>query len=306
MAPESRGKLGDLIRLRHRLVKDPAGRQVKILDDSQALLLADEFQCHVHDVYVEALSLGICPFRYIRNRESISLKEQLELARARVAIVGAGGLGGNVILLLARLGVGCLVVVDYDVFDETNLNRQVLSSEHTLGKSKAEESVAIVRSINPGVDIIAHGVRLNPANEFEILHESDVVVDGLDNMTDRLILEGATKRMGIPLVHGALAGLEGQLMTIFPQDSGLSSLYGSEWIEADRHTRPESILGVPTLMPSLLASLQAGEVFKIILKRGRPFRNVMVHIDLESGRIDEFFLDDEQFRGVREEERDER
>ena len=281
-----------LLQSRSKKINDPAGREVEILEDSQALKIAAESDRTVHDVYVEALGLGIYPYRYIRNRETISREEQLRLSKSCVAVVGAGGLGGQVILLLARVGVGHIVVVDYDRFDETNLNRQALSSQRAMGKSKAEEAVIVVGSINPGVLITPHQVRIDPSNAKKVLEGSDVIVDALDNIPARFTIEDAAKSMGIPLVHGALAGLEGQLMTVFPDDPGIKRLYGSSVTGGEKSKSPEAILGVPTLMPSFIATLQAMEVLKIILKRGRLFRNIMVHVDLESGEMNEFTFGD--------------
>ncbi len=281
-----------LLKSRSKKINDPAGREVEILEDSQVLKIAAESGCSPHDVYVEALGLGIYPYRYLRNRETISPKEQLKLSKARVAVVGAGGLGGQVILLLARVGVGQIVVVDYDRFDETNLNRQALSSQRAMGKSKAKEAVMVVGAINPGVIVTPHQVKIDPSNAREVLEGSDVVVDALDNIPARFTIEDASKSMGIPLVHGALAGLEGQLMTVFPDDPGIKRLYGSSAAGGEKSKSPEAILGVPTLMPSFIATLQAMEVLKILLKRGRLFRNVMVHVDLESGKMNEFTFGD--------------
>ncbi|MBU0990281.1 MAG: HesA/MoeB/ThiF family protein [Proteobacteria bacterium] len=281
-----------LLQSSSKKINDPAGREVKILEDSQALRIARESGVTVHAVYQEALNLGIYPYRYIRNRETISREEQLKLSKSCVAVVGAGGLGGNVILLLARVGVGHMVVVDYDRFDETNLNRQALSSQAAIGRPKCEAAVAVVGAINPGVMVTSHQVRVDPSNVEEVLGGSDVIVDALDNISDRFTIEDASRSMGIPLVHGALAGLEGQLMTIFPEDPGLKRLYGRRGEGGDRSKSPEAILGVPALMPSFIATLQAMEVLKIILKRGKPFRNVMVHIDLESGEMNRFTFDD--------------
>ena len=281
----------DLLYEKSRKVKDPAGREVEILDDHQASKIAEKCGCSIHQVYTEALSLGISPHRYIRNREIISLEEQLKLAQSQVAVVGAGGLGGNIILLLARIGIGRLVVVDQDLFDESNLNRQAFCTQDALGKSKSEEAVAAVGSINRAVEVIPHQVRLDRSNAPEILGGSDVIVDALDNIPDRFLLEDASKGLGIPMVHGALAGFEGQLMTIFPDDPGLKNLYGNEEVNVDKSTSPESVLGVPTLTPSLIATLQAMEVIKIILKRGRPIRNAMIHVDMETAQINEFLFE---------------
>jgi molybdopterin/thiamine biosynthesis adenylyltransferase len=288
MNSEIQINIRELLCAKSKKITDPAGREVEILEDAQASKVAEECHSTLHNVYIEALTLGMCPYRYLRNREAISLQEQLRLAKSRVAVIGAGGLGGQVILLLARMGIGTLVAVDYDVFDETNLNRQALSSMETLGKSKPEAAAVTVSSINPGVKVIPCQVKLDSSNASEILAGSDVAVDALDNVQDRFLLERTAKKLGIPLVHGALAGFEGQVMTIFPDDPGLKHLYRNAGAGGDKSKRPESILGVPTLTPSLIATLEAMEVLKIILKREKIFRNAMVHVDLETGQIDKF------------------
>jgi molybdopterin/thiamine biosynthesis adenylyltransferase len=271
--------------------KDAAAREVQVLKDSQAVIIASKCGCTVHDVYLEALKEGIYPYRYIRNRDCISMAEQLVLSRSRVAVVGAGGLGGHVIMLLARVGIGQLVVVDRDVFDETNLNRQVLCTDKSLGNSKAKEAVLAVGSINPGVEVIPYEVKLDTSNASKILAGSNVVVDALDNVPDRFVLENNAKKLAIPLVHGALAGFEGRVMTVFPNDPGLRHLYGTKGPSRDKSKSPESILGVPTVTPSLIATVQVMEVLKIILNRGKIYRNIMLHIDLETGEINEFCFD---------------
>ena len=283
--------------MRHKIlsetltIDDPAGRRVKILRDEQALQIARDSGVSVGEVYVEALTLGISPYRYLRNREAISLKEQLQLALSHVAVVGAGGLGGQVILLLTRVGVGKLTVIDYDRFDETNLNRQALCSMDMLGKFKAEAAVAVMDNINPGVTILSRPQRVVAANAEELFAGSHLVVDALDNVRDRFVLEKAARNLDIPLVHGALAGFEGQLMTIYPGDPGLQTLYGEEHSERDKTKSAEAIFGVPTLTPAFIATLQAMEVLKIVLNRKGVFRKTMVHADLENGALEKFRFD---------------
>jgi len=283
-------KIQEALRAKSRKIHDPAGRETLVLEDRHALETASRFGVATHDVYREALRIGICPYRYLRNRSSISGEEQLRLCTSCVAVVGAGGLGGHVILLLARMGIGHIVVVDDDRFDETNLNRQTLSSQEAMGRWKAEEAVRVVGAINPGVRVTAQRVRIDPSNAEKVLHGSDVIVDALDNIPDRFTVETASRSLGIPLVHGALAGFEGQVMTIFPEDPGLKRLYGrresgGEGSESHQSQGSEVVLGVPALTPALIAALQATEVVKIILKRGRLFRNLMLHVDLETGEI---------------------
>ncbi|MBW1800697.1 MAG: HesA/MoeB/ThiF family protein [Deltaproteobacteria bacterium] len=277
---------------RYEMIEDPAGRQVRILKDGAAFEIASACDVSIHDVYKGALREGITPYRYIRNRDAISSKEQLTLAESHVGVVGSGGLGGQVILLLARIGVGHFTVIDRDMFDETNLNRQALSSLESLGKYKSEEAVRVVASVNPGVRVTSFNTALDGTNAEDMLNGVDVIVDALDNVSGRFILEKAAGKLRVPLVHGALAGFEGQLMTIFPGDRGLTLLYGSEGSNSDRRKRPEAILGVPALTPAFIATLQAMEVVKIILKRSQLHRNAMVHVDLENGEINRFTFEE--------------
>ena len=287
-----RPEMQQRIRERSREIADPAGRAVRVLDDLAAAEIARQGGLDLPGVYREALGLGIRPYRYIRNGDILSVGEQLRLAESRVAVAGAGGLGGQVILLLARLGVGTLVVVDCERFDESNLNRQALCANGTVGELKALAAAAAVAAVNPGVRVIPHPVRLDAAVIDEILAGSDAVVDGLDNVPDRLLLQAAAARRGIPMVHGALAGFEGRVMTVLPGDAGVKALYGESADRADPE-RPEALLGVPAVTAALVGTLQAMEVLKILLGRGTLFRNVMAYADLEKGRLESFRFEGE-------------
>ena len=269
-------------------IKDLAGRDISILDKVHADSIARDMGLTLADVYRAALGLGIYPRRYLRNRDGISLQDQLKMAEAKVAVVGAGGLGGTVIQLLGRIGIGRLTVVDCDVFDETNLNRQVFCIREWVGRPKALAVQEQMKAINPAVEVHAHVLRLDSANGPEILAGCQVIVDALDNVKDRLTLEALAKTLGVPFVHGALAGFEGQLMTVFPEDPGLKQIYGSGDESASSANRPEFLLGVPSITPSIVATLEAMEVLKILLNRGTPFRNKMVYIDLERGEWSQF------------------
>ena len=287
MSATSLAKLPEKIASSAETYTDPAERDVTILKDARATELAAVFNCRLHDVYTAALKQGVWPFRYVRNRDICSLEEQLKLAEATVAVIGAGGLGGTVILLLARMGIGHLKVVDCDEFDETNLNRQALSSIANLGLPKVDAAAEAVAAINPGVEVTALQSTIDRQSAEKILTGVDVVVDALDNAPDRLAVQAAAKEKGIPFVHGALAGFDAQLMTIFPDDPGLVLLYGENAEKGDPQ-RPEAILGVPAITPSVVASLQAMEVLKILLQRGKLLRNRLLHVDLESGQFDLF------------------
>ena len=278
---------GEILQARACMVKDPAGRAVNVLQEEDVETLCSEYGLNHASIYVAALKQGIIPYRYLRNRDSVTPAMQLKLAESRVAVIGAGGLGGHVVLLLARLGVGSLVVVDGDSFDETNQNRQALSTVRNRGMPKALEARSAVAAVNPGVDVIAHAVRLDRSNGRKILAGCQVVVDALDNVADRFIIENLARDLGVPLVHGAVAGFEGQVMSILPGDPGFELLYGKEGAPRESEKRPEAVFGVPAVTPSLVAALQVMETLKILLNKGRLLRNSMLRMDLETAEFHE-------------------
>ncbi|MBN1672356.1 MAG: HesA/MoeB/ThiF family protein [Kiritimatiellae bacterium] len=281
--------LPDLIHKRKQRLSDPTGRDVCVLSERHVAELAQQCGCPLRAVHAAALRLDIWPHRYLRNRETFSAGEQLRLAESTVAVVGAGGLGGNVILLLARTGVGRLKVVDGDAFDESNLNRQALAGTADIGTAKAEQAVRVVAGINPAVDVEPCPVRLDASNAVQILTGAQVIVDALDNVAGRFVLQDAARALNVPLVHGAVAGFDGQMMTILPGEPGLARLYGApEAVDDARPDRPELVLGVPAATACTIGALQATEVVKILLGRGKLLRNRLYHIGLEQGRIGTF------------------
>src|SRR5512136_2853275 len=161
MIQESRTALEKRIKDEARQIKDLVGRDVSILEEVHADSIAHDMGLTLSDVYRAALGLGIYPRRYLRNRDGISLQDQLKLAESRVAVVGAGGLGGTVIQVLGRIGIGRMTVVDCDVFDETNLNRQAFCTRDWVGRPKALAVQAQMKAINPAVEIDARVVRLD-------------------------------------------------------------------------------------------------------------------------------------------------
>jgi molybdopterin/thiamine biosynthesis adenylyltransferase len=288
MNPEIQIDIGKELEKGSKKILDPAGREIRVMEEDQAEKTAAKYSKSIHNIYLEALKRGISPYRYIRNQNSISIDDQLKLAESCIAVLGAGGLGGHVITLLARIGIGHLIIVDHDVFDETNLNRQSLSNRNIIGKSKSEGARSVIASINPGVEVSAYETKINTLNVEELLTGSNVVVDALDNIHDRFILQDAAIKLGIPLVHGAVAGFEGQVATIFPDDPDLEKIYGRDRTDRPKKNNPESILGVPAFAPSVIASFQAMEAIKIILGKEPTFRNKLGYIDLEKGQINKF------------------
>jgi molybdopterin/thiamine biosynthesis adenylyltransferase len=178
--------------------------------------LAAESGASGRDVEIAALENGIVPERYARNMRTCSLEDQTALLRARVGIVGLGGLGGTVAEVLARMGVGRLRIVDGDRFEDSNLNRQLLSTIEGMGQLKSEAARARVARINPSVDVTALTEFVTAENAGAVLAGCDVVVDCLDNLHTRFVVEDACRRIGCPLVSAAVAGASGHVTTIFP------------------------------------------------------------------------------------------
>ena len=213
--------------------------------------------------------------RYIRNIKAISEEENAVLFDKKVCVIGCGGLGGYIIEILARIGVGNLIVVDGDVFEESNLNRQLFSKTDLLGKSKAESAYRRVLEINPEVKVKYIYDFLDESNYSEIINNSDVAVDALDNIKTKKFLQKACEELGIPLVHGAIGGWYGQVTTIFPGDRTLDIIYKGE-----EEKGQEKILGNLPFTASYTASLQSAEVIKLLIKRGDLLRKKVLFMDL--------------------------
>lgn len=224
------------------------------------------------------LAAGEMPERYRRNAGTVGVSGQAKLLGAKVVIIGAGGLGGTVVELLARMGVGFLRVVDGDVFAPHNLNRQLLSNEKNLGMAKASAAVERVALINSDVEVEAVDMMLDHGNAEQLLTGMDVVVDALDNINVRFLLQETAAKIGIPLVHAAIAGFTGQISTIFPGDPGFKTLYKEP---ASGNTGIEISLGNPAATPTIAAALQVQEVVKVITGTGEPLRNKILYFDTE-------------------------
>ncbi|MGI6257945.1 MAG: HesA/MoeB/ThiF family protein [Anaerovoracaceae bacterium] len=219
--------------------------------------------------------------RYRMNCSAISSEEMQVLKRARVCVVGCGGLGGHVIELLARLGIGHLVAVDGDVFSQSNLNRQLLCLESNLGKSKAEEAAIRVNQVNSEIKVDAHCLYMDEENAPRLLSGCDLAVDALDNVESRLMLEDACAQEGIPLVHGAIGGWYGQVALVMPGSDLLRKIYGRDTDKGE-----ESTLGNPSFIPAHIASIQVAECVKALLGRETPLSSGVLQIDLLDGNFD--------------------
>ena len=197
--------------------------------------------------------------RYIRNLPALSEEECALLRNKRVAVIGCGGLGGFIIELLSRIGVGCIRCVDGDVFEESNLNRQLLSSCETLGKSKSEAAKERIAAVNPDVKIDAVGDFLTDENAVSLIEGCDAVFDALDSIEARISLSKACKAARIPYVYGAIGGWVAQAAVSMPDDDLIEMLY-----PAGTEVKNKSVL---SFVPAFCASLQVSLGVKLLLGR---------------------------------------
>lgn len=235
----------------------------------------------VRKVELTALEAGIVPARYVRNVGTIGVEGQRRLLEARAGIVGLGGLGGYVAEALARMGVGHLTLVDGDVFEDHNLNRQLLSREGNLGTWKADAACERIAEINAAVETACHHEWLTANNIATFLEDVDVVVDALDRLTTRLVLQDGAREADIPMVHGSIGGFLGQVMTVMPGDAGLHGLYGDG--DALPEQGLEAELGTPAVTPMTVAAWEAQEVVKLLTGCGELLRDRLLVFDMSSG-----------------------
>lgn len=257
--------------------RGPDGKGYLSLSGPHVARIAAATGQSLRQVEMEALSLGIVPERYQRNLGAITAQGQIRLLQSRAAVIGAGGLGGAVLELLARMGVGQIVAADGDSFAESNLNRQLLSDAFSLGQNKAMAAGERLALVNPAVEVTVHPVFAGPANLPSILNGCQVVIDALDRIPERLTLQEAAAAQGIPLVHGALAGFMGQVMTVLPGDAGLRLVY-----QDGEERGAEVSLGAPGITPMAVAACQVSEAMKLLLGWEPALRGRLLIMDLKN------------------------
>ena len=250
--------------------------QGDLLPCSAQVAAAERFNLSLGKVEEIALELGILPARYQRNRQTISILQQYRLFLSKVVIIGCGGLGGYLIEELARLGVGNLVLIDSDVIEEHNLNRQLLSSVEALHRSKVEVAAERVRSINPAVTVTPLQTVFSSANGRELMQGADLVLDGLDTIPARLELAKLCHEMSIPLVHGAIGGWYGQVATQMPGEDISPQIFGM----SPPNNGIETKMGNPSFTPAVVGSLQAAEACKVLLREGKCLSKRILFINL--------------------------
>ena len=212
--------------------------------------------------------------QFLRNLPALSPEQQQLLEKSHVLVVGCGGLGGYVLELLARLGVGELTAADGDCFELSNLNRQLLSTHETLGQNKAAVAKTRVETICPDIRFHACTDFFSSENTQELLAGKDLVIDALDSIPDRLALERACAQAGLTILHGAVQGWMAQIAVVPPGSGMLARLY-----EGHPAAEDKSCLA---FTPALCASLQCAEAVKVLCKEPSALSGRLLMADLRS------------------------
>ncbi|MBN2332154.1 MAG: HesA/MoeB/ThiF family protein [Deltaproteobacteria bacterium] len=245
---------------------------------------SDLFSVSYAEIEQVALEQGLFPQRYAAHRQLIEAAGQLQLFHSRVAVIGCGGLGSSLVEGLARVGVGQMVIIDPDIFVESNLNRQFLATVDYLGHHKVNVAADRVAQINPAVTVTPLVQEFTAANGRQLLAGASVAVDALDSVDARLSLAEVCRELQIPLVHGAVAGWYGQVAVQLPGNDVMATLYR-------RHQQPgiEKRVGNLASNVAAIASLQTTLVVRILLAKETPSVGCWFSLDLrelEVERID--------------------
>jgi len=192
---------------------------------------------------------------------------QLKLLDAKVLLLGAGGLGSPAALYLAAAGVGTIGIIDMDVVDDSNLQRQILHNMDRIGERKVDSAKKTLTALNPDVNVVTHDTRLGADNVVQLLSEYDIVVDGADNFPSRYLLNDASLKTGTPVVHGSIFRFEGQITVFKPHDGPCYRCFIPEPPppEMAPSCAEAGVLGV---LPGIVGSIQALEAIKLILDLG--------------------------------------
>jgi adenylyltransferase/sulfurtransferase len=229
--------------------------------------------------------------RYSRHliMPEVGMEGQLKLKRARVLTIGTGGLGAPLGLYLAAAGVGHLGLVDFDVVDSSNLQRQVTFTTADVGKSKSDAAKARLSALNPAIEIVSYDTRLTSENALELFRDYDIIVDGTDNFPTRFLVNDACVLLGKPNVYGSIFRFEGQA-TVFGYPGG--PCYRCLYPEPPPPGLVPSCAegGVLGVLPGIVGSIQAMETIKLILGTGEPLVGRLLLFDALAMRFRELKL----------------
>jgi sulfur-carrier protein adenylyltransferase/sulfurtransferase len=218
--------------------------------------------------------------RYMRHLllPEVGTEGQSKLLGARVLMLGAGGLGSPAALYLAAAGIGTIGIVDMDEVDASNLQRQILHNLDRIGDRKVDSAKKTLTMLNPDVDVVTYDTRLDASNIMEIISGYDVIVDGADNFPSRYLLNDASVKLGIPVVHGSIFRFEG-MVSVFDPKNGPT--YRDMVPEAPPAELAPSCAeaGVLGVLPGIVGSIQALEVIKLLLNIGEGLSGRILAID---------------------------
>jgi len=220
--------------------------------------------------------------RYSRQvmLEEIGYQGQLKLKRAKICVVGVGGLGNPIVTRLAAMGVGKIRIVDRDVIELSNLHRQTMFTEDDVGQVKVEIAAKKLRKLNADIIIEDLAVSINDYTAFEVVDGCDVVVDALDSVNARYSLNKACIEKKIPFVTGAAVGVTGQCFTILPNES---ACYHCLFPALDEDSMPTcSIEGVHPSILSIVGGIEVSEAVKVIMGKEPSLKDKVLHVDLEN------------------------
>jgi molybdopterin/thiamine biosynthesis adenylyltransferase/rhodanese-related sulfurtransferase len=229
--------------------------------------------------------------RYSRHTliPEVGLSGQLKLLAAKVLCIGAGGLGSPSSMYLAAAGIGTIGVIDDDVVDASNLQRQILHSTERLGKPKVDSAEMTLRGLNPDVLVNKHQTRINASNALELIRGYDVVIDGADNFATRYLVNDSALKLGKPVVHASIFRFEGQI-TVFPGAGSpcYRCLYPQPPPAEEAPSCAEA--GVLGVLPGIMGVLQATEAIKLILALGDTLAGRLLVYDALKTRFRELKL----------------
>jgi sulfur-carrier protein adenylyltransferase/sulfurtransferase len=223
---------------------------------------------------------------------------QARLLRSRVLLVGVGGLGSPAAFYLAAAGVGTLGLVDHDVVDRSNLQRQILHNDARVGQSKVNSARQTLEALNPGIRVVGHETHLNSGNAEGILAGYDLVLDGSDNFPTRYLVNDACVKLGLPVVYGAVFRFEGQVSVFWPGRRDAAGLarpgpcYRCLYPEPPPAQYAPSCAeaGVLGVLPGVIGLLQATETIKLLLSLGEPLVGRLLYFDALSASFTELTL----------------
>ena len=256
-----------------------ATQRTPTLTAASVLEIASRHDLPGHAVEAAATFLGIAPARYLRNQTSLTLTDQGALLRASVALVGLGGLGGQVLENLARAGIGTIHGADGDRFEESNLNRQILADSTTIGTAKAMAAARRVERINPSVSFSAIPDFLDEPAMTALFSTVNLAVDGLGGLDERMALQRAATEADVPLVTGALAGWTGYVSVVMPGRTGPAQFMGTD-------NGAEELLGCPAPTVAAVAAIMSAQAVQILSGKTASLNGNILLMDLSAMSFD--------------------